>query len=80
MSRYMDLAKQHMEQIQHFYDYAGSSGYSQAGYDFRKLGGLVRRAAESKNDKSDAPIIHRMYSDARLLMEEMEKREKPKSQ
>jgi len=54
MGRYAKQAEWHVTRIKHYYEHAGSAGYSQAVHDFNKLGELMRRASRSKNDKDDA--------------------------
>jgi hypothetical protein len=75
MGRYLKEAKFHAERIQHYYDYAGPMGYSQAKYDYLQLSNLILRAHQSKHDKSDAVLIRDIKQSADLLMEQMKKRE-----
>jgi hypothetical protein len=75
MGRYLSKAKFHAQQIQHYYDYAGSAGYSQALSHWIDLSSLVGRAMRSKNDKSDAPVIQSIRESVQHMVDEMKKRQ-----
>jgi hypothetical protein len=74
MGRYLSKAKFHAEQIEHYYNYAGSAGYSQALSHWIDLSSLVGRAMRSKNDKSDAPVIESIRESVKHMMDEMHER------
>lgn len=75
MGRFAKDAEFHSGKIKHFYDHAGTAGYSQAKHHYDKLADLRVRAAKSKNDKDDATVIKVSIDAATPLMEEMKRRE-----
>ena len=75
MGKYERRAREHAKEIQHCYDNAGSTGYSQAKYPYAEISNLLARAYDSKNNKKDAAIILILKKTADPLMQEMKKRE-----
>ncbi len=71
MGRYLRDARRHAEKITHYYEHAGTAGYSQAEYHWNKLSESMVRATRSKNDKSDAPVISGIIDLCRTMMDEM---------
>jgi hypothetical protein len=63
-----------MDKIRRYYNHAGSVGYSQANDYYHELQALMKRAADSKNDKNDVIVIRGMVVTADRLMEEMKTR------
>ncbi|GBE04932.1 hypothetical protein BMS3Abin10_00551 [bacterium BMS3Abin10] len=75
MGRYLNNAQHHAKKIAHFYKNAGKAGYRQAEYHWHELSGLELSAARSKNNKSDATLIHAIKESVQHMMDEMKRRE-----
>lgn len=75
MGRYLNEVRRHEKKIRHYYDHAGSRGYSQAIYYFSQLAEIMVRASRSTKNQGEVPIIHSIYKSVQSLMDEMKRRE-----
>jgi hypothetical protein len=75
MAGYLRDARKCVSKIKHYYENAGPTGYSQAGYYECKLGTLYSRANRSVRYKGDAAEIKHLMDEVRPLMVEMKRRE-----
>lgn len=74
MGRYLNEARQRLEEIRRLHEHAGMAGYSQAVSYYNELSNIYGRAANSKSGRNDAIAICELVKNADTLMEEMKSR------
>ncbi len=70
---YLTEARHHAERIRHYFDHAGSNGYSQALHHYHEPGECYSKSAQARS--GEATVLRQMYVDAGTLMEDMKGRE-----
>jgi hypothetical protein len=76
MAGYLSDARRHAKKIEHYYQHAGSRGYTQALYHYEELTRLVFSAMKSKKHKGKASLINSIRMSMQKMMDEMKDREK----
>ena len=75
MGRYLNEARQRLEEIRRLHEHAGMAGYSTASAStHNELSNIYGRAANSKSGRNDAIAICELVKNADTLMEEMKSR------